>query len=226
MADDYIEIPLFPLNLVLFPGMVQPLHIFEPRYREMTRFCLDSNVNFGISLAELNDDRETVSSARYGSLARIADYQRLPDGRYNLITVGAQRFEILETFEDKPYLSARVRLLPEDLGVGDIVSASMDARGLLDEYLSLVLSQIEGGENSIPIPSDGIELSYFIAVCLPCDDQVKQRLLEIPTALERLNAERDLLRHEIEMMSEQMLDDFQHPDHPSTPPADDNLHLN
>lgn len=226
MADDTLEIPLFPLNLVLFPGMVQPLHIFEPRYREMTRFCLDSNVNFGISLAESNDDREMVGAARYGSLARIADYQRLPDGRYNLIAVGAQRFEILETFEDKSYLSAKVRLLPEDLGVGDIESVTMEARSLLDDYLSLVLSQIEGGENSIPIPSDGIELSYFIAVCLPCDDHVKQRLLEIPTALERLNAESELLRHEIEMISEQLLDELPCPEQPSSRQSDDHLHLN
>lgn len=227
MADDYIEIPLFPLNLVLFPGMVQPLHIFEPRYREMTKFCLDSNVNFGISLVESNDDRETVSAARFGSLARIADYQRLPDGRYNLITVGAQRFEILETREEKPYISAKVRLLPEDLGAGDIEPVTAEARSLLDDYLSLVLSQIEGGENSIPIPTDGIELSYFIAVCLPCDDHVKQELLEAPTAMERLNTECVLLRHEIEMISAQLLEDTPcPPDQSSSPRADDHLHLN
>ena len=112
MADQIIEIPLFPLNLVLFPGMVQPLHIFEPRYREMTKFCLDSNITFGITLAAPGSQLGVEQPALCGTLARIADYQRLPDGRYNLITVGVQRFEIVEVRRDKPYLSARARLLP------------------------------------------------------------------------------------------------------------------
>ncbi|HZC08272.1 MAG TPA: LON peptidase substrate-binding domain-containing protein [Ktedonobacterales bacterium] len=207
MADQVMEIPLFPLNLVLFPGMVQPLHIFEPRYREMTRYCLDTNVSFGVTLAtpeaELSDDE----SMRFGTLARIADYQRLPDGRYNLIAVGVKRFEIIEVRRDKPYLSALVRVLPEQIGAGDIGGLTQEARGLLDDYLSLVLSIMEGGETTITAPKDTIELSYFIAVCLPCDDLVKQTLLEAETAVERLSRERDLLRKEIAAISEQILND-------------------
>lgn len=206
MADEVIEIPLFPLNLVLFPGMVQPLHIFEPRYREMTKYCLDTNVSFGIALALPDSEFGHESPARVGSIARIADYQRLPDGRYNLIAVGAQRFEILELRHNKPYLSAMARLLPETIGEGDIASVTQEARALLDDYLGLVLSIMEGGEKSIPVPKDAIELSYFIAVCLPCDDHVKLRLLEIMTATERLTHECELLRGEIAAISKQILD--------------------
>jgi Lon protease-like protein len=211
MADELIEIPLFPLNLVLFPGMVQPLHIFEPRYREMTGFCLDSNVSFGITLAASDGESEQRQSAHVGTLARIADYQRLPDGRYNLITVGAQRFEIVEMRQDnKPYCCADVRLLHEATGAGDIATLSREARGLLDDYLALVLSIMEGGETSISVPSDAIELSYFIAVCLPCDDWVKQSLLEVATAMERLSRERACLREEIAAISAQILADAPH----------------
>ncbi len=203
MADDLIEIPLFPLGLVLFPGMVQPLHIFEPRYREMTRYCLDTNVAFGITLASTADSCE--QPARIGALARIADYQRLPDGRYNLITVGAQRFEIVSIHEDKPYLSVTARLLSEDLGEGDLATLSQQARSLLEDYLSLVLSVMEGGEKAIVVPQDTIELSYFIAVCLPVDDGVKQTLLEMMSATERLARECELLRQEISVISAQLL---------------------
>ncbi|HEX8998168.1 MAG TPA: LON peptidase substrate-binding domain-containing protein [Ktedonobacterales bacterium] len=207
MADELIEIPLFPLNLVLFPGMVQPLHIFEPRYREMTRRCLDTDGSFGIALTLPESELEHEQPARFGSIARIADYQRLPDGRYNLIAVGAHRFEIVELLHGKSYLRAMARLLPEVIGEGDIASVMQEARNLLDDYLGLLLSIMEGGEKSITVPKDAIELSYFIAVCLPCDDQVKLRLLEASTAVERLTHERELLRREIAAISAQILND-------------------
>jgi Lon protease-like protein len=230
MADQFIEIPLFPLNLVLFPGMVQPLHIFEPRYREMTKFCLDSNITFGITLASPGGAPGQEQPTRFGTLARIADYQRLPDGRYNLITVGVQRFEIVEVRHDKPYLSALARLLPEEIGAGDIASLTGEARSLLDEYLGLVLSIMEGGETTIPVPKDTLELSYFIAVCLPCDDQVKQTLLEAATAVERLTHERELLREEIATISAQILrgvaDDCANDDCADTPSPSDHSRLN
>lgn len=210
MADELIEIPLFPLNLVLFPGMVQPLHIFEPRYREMTRYCLDSNVCFGITLALPGSEFGHEIPARYGALARIVNYQRLPDGRYNLITSGGRRFEVVEVRHDKPYLTALARLLPETLGEGDIATLTGETRALLDDYLGLVLAIMEGGDKSITIPKDTIELSYFTAVCLPCDDEVKQRLLECPTAVERLTRERELLRQEIATISAQILSGATH----------------
>lgn len=220
MADELIEIPLFPLNLVLFPGMVQPLHIFEPRYREMTRFCLDTNVAFGITLALPESALGHEVPARVGTIARIVNYQRLPDGRYNLITAGAQRFEVVDLRQDKPYLTARVRRLSEILGEGDIAELAGETRALLDDYLGLVLSIMEGGDKSITVPKDTIELSYFTAVCLPCDDEVKQRLLESATAVERLTTERELLRKEIASISAQILggstqDDAEEPQTPT-----------
>jgi Lon protease-like protein len=207
MADEVIEIPLFPLNLVLFPGMVQPLHIFEPRYREMTRHCLDTNVSFGVTLALPGSEFEREIPAQIGTLARIVNYQRLADGRYNLITAGGRRFEALELRHDKPYLCCVARLLPEVLGEGDIAMLAGETRALLDDYLGLILALMDSGDKTIEIPHDTIELSYFIAVCLPCDDDVKQGLLQSSTAVERLTCERDLLRQEIGAISAQLYHD-------------------
>jgi Lon protease-like protein len=197
MADELVEIPLFPLGLVLFPGMAQPLHIFEPRYREMTKHCLDSAGNFGITLALPESVFQHEVPARIGSIARILDYNRLPNGRYNLLTVGARRFEIVETMRDQPYLRGLVRLLPEELGTGPVAKLATEARSLLDEYLAIVLADSEDGEKDIAIPDDPIELSYFIAVLLPCEDSAKQELLEAPAADIRLARELDFLRYEI-----------------------------
>lgn len=197
MANELMEIPLFPLGLVLFPGMVQPLHIFEPRYREMTKNSLDGAGMFGITLALPESVFHHEVPARVGSIARILNYHRLPDGRYNLLTVGARRFEIVETMRDQPYLRGRVRLLPEEIGSGPVELLASEARKLLDDYLTTVLSDTENGDKTIAIPSDPIELSYFIAVLLPCEDLDKQELLEAPTADERLARELDFLRLEI-----------------------------
>lgn len=197
MANELIEIPLFPLGLVLFPGMVQPLHIFEPRYREMTKRCLDSAGMFGITLALPESVFHHEVPARVGSMARILDYHRLPDGRYNLLAVGARRFEIVETMRDQSYLRGLVRPLPEEIGAGPVATLTDDARRLLDDYLAVVLSDSEDDDKCIAIPDDPIELSYFIAVLLPCEDSAKQELLEAPTAVARLALELDFLRYEI-----------------------------
>ena len=90
MSATLLGIPLFPLHVVLFPGMALPLHVFEPRYRRMTSDCLDSNLPIGIVLALPGSVQGHEIPAPVGTFARIVDYERLPDGRYNLLTVGTQ----------------------------------------------------------------------------------------------------------------------------------------
>jgi hypothetical protein len=228
MADHLIEIPLFPLGLVLFPGMLQPLHIFEPRYQEMTTRCLDGLGTFGVALALPESVFHHEVPAPVGSMARIADYHRLPDGRYNLLAVGARRFEIVETMRDQPVLRGLVRTLPEETGAGPVATLAREARRLLDAYLALVLSDIENGGKDIAIPDDPIELSYFIAVLLPCEDCCKQELLEAACAVSRLERELDFLRAEISAASEtpaetpaEMFAEERAASHASSPAASD-----
>ena len=112
MADepkDLFEVPLFPLSVVLFPGMALPLHIFEPRYRDMMADCLADQAPFGVVLAIAEQPHGQEVPAKIGTLARIADYEQLPDGRYNLLALGTRRFQILETRHERPYLTGLVR---------------------------------------------------------------------------------------------------------------------
>src|SRR6185312_13797003 len=114
MASQLLEIPLFPLHVVLFPGMALPLHIFEPRYRRMTSDCLDSNLPLGITLAMPGSAKGHEIPARVGAFARIIDYERLADGRYNLLTIGTQRFRIVELQQGKRlYLTGCVEPLED-----------------------------------------------------------------------------------------------------------------
>src|SRR2546423_12491146 len=100
-----IELPLFPLNLVLFPGADLPLHIFEPRYRQMINECYEQQKPFGIALAY--PDSEPLQEKPYsiGTMAEIEALMRLEDGRMNLIARGGEGFYILSQHRKKPHPS-------------------------------------------------------------------------------------------------------------------------
>jgi ATP-dependent Lon protease len=114
-----VELPLFPLNTVLCPGIALPLHIFEDRYRALVRHCLDTTSPFGVVL--IRQGRETgtgtISFTGIGTIAEIRDAGRYDDGRYDLLVVGTRRFEIRHVLSGKrPYLVAEVDLLDEVVG--------------------------------------------------------------------------------------------------------------
>jgi len=114
-----MELPLFPLHTVLCPGIALPLHIFEQRYRELVRHCIESESPFGVVL--IRDGREagpgSISFSAVGTLAEIRQAGRYPDGRYDLLVVGTGRFAIEEVDADaRPYLLAQANLLADDLG--------------------------------------------------------------------------------------------------------------
>ena len=114
-----MEIPLFPLHTVLCPGVALPLHIFEPRYRLMVGRCLSEDRPFGV--VWIRDGREVGSTdlavAAVGTLAEIREADRYADGRYDIVTVGTERFRIraVDTISE-PYLMAVVDPLDEDIG--------------------------------------------------------------------------------------------------------------
>src|SRR5437879_13102464 len=106
-------LPLFPLNVVLFPHMPLPLHVFEPRYRKMVGDCLEAGHSFGV--VAIREGSETGPATPYdvGTLAKIVRIDRLEDGRMNLLVMGASRFEIMKTAADRPYLRGQTRSIPE-----------------------------------------------------------------------------------------------------------------
>ena len=114
-----MELPLFPLNSVLCPGIALPLHIFEDRYRELVRHCIDTTSPFGIVL--IREGREVgtgaISFTGIGTIAEIRDAGRYEDGRYDLLVVGTRRFEIRRVLSGRrPYLVAEVDVLDETVG--------------------------------------------------------------------------------------------------------------
>jgi Lon protease-like protein len=212
MAEELFEVPLFPLNVVLFPGMALPLHIFEPRYRAMIGDCLADRAPFGVVLALQESEPQHETPARAGTLARIADYERLPDDRYNLLALGTSRFEVVEPRHGRPYLTGLVRPLRDaDEDAHDFPQLVANARAALVSYLRVVLAVVGGEQREIEIPGDAEELSFLIGMCLTCDDCEKQKLLELTSLTRRLRLGTRMLRHEADVLSKQMDSGALHP---------------
>ncbi len=219
--EEFQRIPLFPLDVVLFPGMTLPLHIFEPRYREMTKMCLDSDMPFGVILAHDARQEGESTPARVGTFARIVDYARLPDGRYNLLTKGADRFEIVEFVGGASYLQGKVRPLRDVNESQDVRALAHSATDALKEYLRIVFAQVGSEDFRIEIPDDPSELSYLIGMCLTCEDCEKQEILEMQSLSERLLRGAEVLHSEAAALeAEGALEDTE----PS--PRIDRSHLN
>ncbi|MCH7606116.1 MAG: LON peptidase substrate-binding domain-containing protein [Chloroflexi bacterium] len=188
--DDLTELSLFPLNVVLFPGMPLPLHIFEERYKAMIGDCLEREVPFGIVL--IKEGREVGESAepfRVGTTARIQDVERLPEGRLNIMTKGEQRFELVEIIQQTPHLVGMVKYLQEEAGVG-AGSVIAEVNEGYSTFLRGLASLAGGWKAQAEAPQDPIELSFAVAASLASTIELptdtRQELLEAPTAQERL----------------------------------------
>ena len=189
------ELPLFPLDVVLFPGMPLPLHIFEPRYRLMIGRCLESATDFGVAmLIEGTAGQSGTVPTSVGCSARILDVSPFADGRMNVQNVGERRFEILSTREEDDYLIGTCQWL-EDETEDDIQSDALRLRRNLSRYFdALSLNSelpLELGELEIPI--DFYELSMFVAAILTLPNDQKQTLLEMTSTKNRLELEDFLL---------------------------------
>jgi len=203
MSARAVELPLFPLNVVLFPGVVLPLHIFEPRYRQMIAECHEQKTPFGVVLARPESMLLLEEPYAVGTMAEIRDLDRLDDGRYVLMAVGAQRFRILSQHRDKPYLSGLVEPYedisePEEkLGV-----EVRQAHSLFGTYLELLLKAANEPDKDIRthLPNSPEELSHFIAYFLDLQNEQKQHFLELTSTLQRLQEEIAILRREVSFM--------------------------
>lgn len=202
-----MQLPLFPLNTVLFPGMVLPLHIFEPRYREMVHYCLQEQQPFGV--VHIRQGLEAGPAAiphEVGTAARITKADRLPDGRMDIHAVGTRRFRILELNREHSYLSATVSHYP--VLNGDTVAArhwAQQVRPRLIQYVDL-LTQAAGVELRLDrLPEDPTTLAFLVGIAIQISPTHKQKLLEqagIPEILEwenyYLGKELKLLAHMVE----------------------------
>jgi Lon protease-like protein len=169
-------LPLFPLDLVLLPGVPLPLHIFEPRYKEMIAECLDQKKPFGIVRA--SDE----GVADVGCLAEIVEVtKRYDDGRMDILARGLERFEVLDVNEDRAFLQAEVTLIEDGPGKPTPQVVQQAVR-LHAEIVKLAGSELRG-------PDEGADkLSFLLAGSLPLDLDFKQNLLTTLSETERLGA--------------------------------------
>ena len=195
-------VPLFPLGTVLFPGLILPLHIFEERYRDLVADLLASDEDsrhFGVvairSGHEVGADGAKALHA-VGCLAEMTDVTALPDGRYDVQSVGTRRFRLHGLDPDSgredaevAYLRGEVELLPEPAGDGAAVLATTVLRRFQD-YLARLRA------TATKVPSDPTVLSYSVAANVLLDLSDKQRLLEAGDTAQRLQRELRLLSRE------------------------------
>ena len=195
-----MELPLFPLQTVLYPGLPIPLHVFEDRYRQMFKRVLDGDRRFGV--VAIVKGREVDAGATYhpvGCVAEVAEVDRHADGRLDVVARGRNRFAIDGVAQAAPYIVAEVRTLPETAGEGAEHRMVKTGR-LFTRYVSTLLRMAGQPVEPIDVPEDPVAASYLIAAGLQVDLADKQRLLTIPSAAERLAFEAALLRRELALL--------------------------
>ena len=205
-------IPLFPLGTVLVPGLVLPLHIFEPRYRHLVRDLLtrpEDDRAFGVvAIREGREVGEDGVTAMFdvGTLAVVREIVPYTDGRFDLVTNGDARFRVVALAEsDAPYVMAEVEWLAEDADE-DEAESSVLAQGVtrrFDAYRAAVaaVGAVEAA-TMLALPDDPRILSYLVAVAMVLDLTDRQLLLEAATTTDRLRIEVALLARETMLMSE------------------------
>jgi ATP-dependent Lon protease len=171
------RIPIFPLNVVLLPGMTLPLHIFEQRYKRMMKTVIDDEAPFGVVLSRENGIATVGCTALVRRLART-----YPDGRMDVITLGESAYRIQAVHKDKEYLEATVDLMADDFQPGSTATAEELITLFTDCHL--LLHGSPPGDIGIDDHVDGL-LAYRIASELPLELETLQELLEIRAEAER-----------------------------------------
>ncbi len=195
-------LPLFPLGTVLYPGLLMPLHIFEDRYRQLLGDLLAGPEPRQFGVIAIREGRETgVDGVRalyeIGCIATLRQVTEHDDGRFDVMTVGTQRFRLLELDESGPYLRGHVDLIDEESGeeaaaAGAVQSVQVAFRAYLDALAAQGAVRV-----SVPdLPDEPVLLSYLVASSVIVDLSDRQLLLAEPDALLRLTAERMLLAKE------------------------------
>jgi Lon protease-like protein len=170
-------LPLFPLDLVLLPGTPLPLHIFEPRYREMISECLDRSQHFGVIRGKEQELADVGCTAEILTVTKKYD-----DGRMDIVTEGRARFEVMQLNQERSFLQAEVLYLHDgpDIPSQDEIAQAMHLHG---EIMTLA-----GAEPEKTAEINEALLSFHLAGSLPLDLDFKQALLAMKSESERLRA--------------------------------------
>jgi Lon protease-like protein len=218
-----MRLPYFPLHVVLFPHLPLPLHIFEERYRAMTRDLLaDGSPYAGRFVISSGGDEDALGGS-VGTVAEVRRAEQFADGRWALVVVGAERVALGAVDRSGPYALIEVVPLPESVGDPDAAGRLLpEVQAALDAYLDtvkrFVASAASVGRESpeitdvaasldqvlkpIQLPDDPLAASYAVAGVLQIELNRKQQLLELPDGATRLEAELSLLRREARLLAD------------------------
>ena len=201
MAEEPIEIPLFPLGVVLFPGMTLPLHIFEERYKQMIGRCLEAQAGFGVVLIREGEEvGDPAVPYDVGTVAEIASAQQFPDGRMNLVTVGSRRFRCLEHLQERPYRLARVAWLEDGPTAPAAAELAQQVRAATEEYLAAAYAVAARPRQPLELREEPTALSFQIGGLLQIAPRERQRLLETIETDARLRQELTYLEREARLL--------------------------
>ena len=206
-------LPLFPLSTVLFPGMRLPLHVFEERYRTLMADLLAGPEPRRFGVIAIRSGREVGATGaaalhEVGCVAVIRQVAPHPDGRYDLQTVGTERFRLASVDRTLPYLRGEVELLPDGVvqpaaepGAAEVAAVVVrQVQAGFRAYLNSLADQGGGVISVADLPDEPVLLSYVIGAAMIIDLPERQSLLAAPDALSRLRLERSLLVRETAML--------------------------
>jgi ATP-dependent Lon protease len=195
------ELPVFPLPVVLFPGVPLPLHIFEARYRQMLDDIRVSNNLFGLAYFDSSSSEGGVPAAGHiGCVAEITETQTFPDGRSNILTIGVVRYRI-ESYVDRgePYLVANVSYFEDDEEDQSILANSAGEVAETFSRIAQAVRTINDERTNLPDISntEPQRLSFLVAAAIEIETDVKQELLELRSTSERLRRLRGMLNRAV-----------------------------
>jgi Lon protease-like protein len=182
------KIPIFPLNLVLFPNQLLPLHIFEERYKQMIKDVTAADKIFGINLIEPEPGKsESDLTEPVGCTAEINLAVPLDDGRLNIVVAGRKRYRILHYTDKLPYHIAEVEFFSDEPDHSE--STERTAQKVKSEFLKLIelankLNNASAFDGELPLQSE--QLSLLVTSALPVSNHIKQQLLEMTSTSQRL----------------------------------------
>jgi Lon protease-like protein len=191
------ELPLFPLPVVLFPGVPLPLHIFEPRYRQMLLDIRAAKNLFGLSYFDSSTAEGDVPPAGHvGCVAEVTEVQTFPDGRSNILTLGVIRYRI-ESYVERgdPYLVAQVSYFEDEDEDEELLAAP--AKEVAETFTRIAQAVRTINDERATLPditnTEPQRLSFLVAAAMEIDADVKQELLELRSTSERLERLRAML---------------------------------
>jgi Lon protease-like protein len=202
-------LPLFPLPVVLFPGVPLPLHIFEPRYRQMLKDIRVEDNLFGLSFFEADEAMpELPPRGHLGCVAEVTEVQTLPDGRSNILTLGLIRYRVESYAErDEPYIIGKVAFFEDDVEDAGLLARRVEETSEMFMRVARAIRKINDDRAGLPeLPETEPErLSFLIAAAMELDNEVKLELLELRSTAERLKRLRDLLARAVTSYEERAL---------------------